>query len=290
LEEEGMESRNRTIWIVVAIIVVVLCCCVLAVAVATVGLGWFTVAPFGAGGLSGVTTERSEQTFQVGSAPQLTVDNFAGSITVRTGAAGQIQVIAVKRAPGGAGLNSIQVEMSQQDGGVLIRTSKPTILSNQSVQLEISAPADAQLDLHSGAGSIDVRGFTNDIKVDSGAGSLTIQDVTGTLDAHTGAGSIDVQGATGLVSLDTGTGSIDYNGSPQGSCSFQTGTGSIQLILPADLSAAVDLNTNIGNIQLGGFAVQGQVSKREVKGTIGSGDQAQIYANSGTGSIDLSRR
>jgi hypothetical protein len=285
-----MESRNRNLWIIVAVVIVLLCCCALAAVAAAIGVGWLTIAPFSVGGLPGFTTERSEQTFDVGSAPQLTVDNFAGSVTVRAGAAGQIRVVATKRAPSSAGLNSIQVDVNPQGGGVLIRTSKPNISGNLSVQLEITAPAGTQLDLHTGAGSIDARGFTGDARVDSGAGSLTIQDLTGALDAHTGAGSISVQGATGSARLDTGAGSIDYQGTPQGNCRFETGTGSIQLTLPADLNATLDLGTGVGDIQLGGFAVQGQVSRRDVQGTIGSGDQAQIYAHTGTGSIDLNRR
>jgi DUF4097 and DUF4098 domain-containing protein YvlB len=180
--------------------------------------------------------------------------------------------------------------MNPTDGGVSIRTTRPGFSGNLSVAIEITAPADTQLDLHTGAGSIDVSGFTNGAKVDSGAGSVTIQDVQGALNAHSGAGSIDVRGAAGLALLNTGAGSINYQGTPQGSCRFETGTGSIDLALPANLGAALDLGTGVGDIQLGGFAVNGQVSRRDVNGTIGSGDQAQIYAHTGTGSINLSRQ
>jgi DUF4097 and DUF4098 domain-containing protein YvlB len=286
-----MESKNRTVWIVFAIVAAVLvCCCVAAIVASALGFGWFTTGPVRFGGVPGLQTERIDQTFLRGSGSTLTVSNFAGNVTVRTGGAGQVQVVATKRAPSRASLDSISVEMQPQDGSLQIKTTRSGILSNLSVNIEIMAPADTLLDLHSGAGSIDVRGFQNDVRADSGAGSLTIQDVTGTIDGHTGAGSIDVRGATGLVRLNTGAGSIDYTGTPQGDCRFETGTGSIQLTLPASLNATVDLGTGVGDIQLGGFAVEGQVSKRAVKGTIGSGNQAQIYAHTGTGSIDLNRQ
>jgi DUF4097 and DUF4098 domain-containing protein YvlB len=285
-----MESRNRTIWIIVAIVVILLCCCVLAAAAVAVGVGWLTVTPFSVGGLSGTTTERAEQTFTVETAPQLTVDNFAGNVTVRAGAAGQIQVVSTKRARGSAALSNIQVQMTQQGNGVVVRATRAGLPSNVSVQLEITAPADTTLDLHTGAGNVDAAGFNSAVKADTGAGSVTIQDVSGTVDAHTGAGSIDVRGATGLARLDTGAGSIDYQGTPEGNCTFQTGTGSIRLTLPAGLNASLDLSTGVGDIQLGGFDVQGQVSKRDVKGTVGSGGQTQIYAHTGTGSIDLARQ
>jgi DUF4097 and DUF4098 domain-containing protein YvlB len=285
-----MESRNRTVWIIVAIVAVVLaCCCIVAVVAAGLGFGWFTTTPFQSGGLFASQSARQEQMFSVGSAPSLTVDNFAGSVTVAAGGSGQISVTVTKKAASQSGLDSIQVVMNPSDGGVSIRTTKPGISGNLSVEIEIMAPADAQLDLHTGAGSIDVMGFMNGVKVDTGAGSVTIRDVRGTLNAHTGAGSIDAR-AAGVALLNTGAGSINYQGAPQGACRFETGTGSIQLTLPANLNATVDLGTGVGDIQLNGFAVQGQVSRHAVKGTIGSGDHAQIYAHTGTGSIDLSRQ
>jgi DUF4097 and DUF4098 domain-containing protein YvlB len=286
-----MESRNRNVWIIVIVAVVLLCCCALAIAAAVaVGTGWFTIFPTSIQGGLGTVSEVSERTFDVGSTPSLTVQNFAGNITVRAGAAGQIQVSVTEKGTTRASLDNIQVAMNPQDGGLSIQTTRSGISGNLSVQLEIVVPADALLDLHTGAGSIDVSGFANGAKVDSGAGSLTIQDVTGALDAHTGAGSLDVRGATGSARLNTGAGSISYQGTPQGNCRFETGTGSIQLALPAELNATVDLGTGVGDIQLGGFAVQGQVSRRSVQGTIGSGDQVQIYAHTGTGSINLIRQ
>jgi DUF4097 and DUF4098 domain-containing protein YvlB len=283
-----MESRNRNVWIIVAIVVVLLLCCCIA-AIAAAAAGWFAISPVRVGGLAGSESERYEQSFDVGSAPKLTVDNFAGSVTVRAGGEGQIQVAVTKKASGRTSLDQISVEMNPQDGGLLIRTTKPNLSTNVSVQLEITAPANTQLDLHTGAGSIDAHGFTSDAQVNSGAGSLTIQDLSGSLDAHTGAGSIDVIGATGLVRLDTGAGSISYQGTPQGDCRFESGTGSIQLTLPADLEATVDLGTGVGTVDVG-FVVDGQVTKREVRGTIGRGDQARIYAHTGTGSIDVISR
>ncbi len=283
-------NRNRNVWIIVAIVVVLVCCCALAVAAAlAVGAGWFTVFPTVVqGGLASVS-EYTEQTFDVGAAPQLTLDNFAGAVTVRAGTSGQIRVSVTKKATSSANLNRIEVQITPQDGGLSIQSRSNGLTSNRSVQFEISAPADAILDLHTGAGNIDVQGFSSDVTIDSGAGSVTITDVNGSLDAHSGAGSISVRGATGPARLDTGAGSIDYLGTPQGSCRFETGTGSIQLNLPADLNATVDLSTGVGSIDLG-FDVAGQVSKREVQGTIGSGGPTSIYAHTGTGSIDLNRR
>jgi DUF4097 and DUF4098 domain-containing protein YvlB len=100
---------------------------------------------------------------------------------------------------------------------------------------------------------------------------------------------MDVRGAAGTARLDTGAGSISYQGTPQGECRFETGAGNITLALPADLNIQVDLETRVGNIDVD-FSVDGQVTRREVQGVIGSGAQGTIYAHSGAGNIDVVRR
>jgi DUF4097 and DUF4098 domain-containing protein YvlB len=316
-----MESRNRGVWIfVIVAVLIVTCCCV---AIAGAGAAWRLVGwPTSWMGVSGFEGEAIDQTFEVGRAPSLRVDNFAGSVSVQGGEGGEIRVVATKRVPNRGDLDRIEVEMVERDGGLLIRTRKPATVNSASVKLEITAPAGTYLDAHTGAGSVEASGLGGGAKLDTGAGSVTIQDLRGDVDVHTGAGSveayniqgrlkvdtgsgsvtvkdmegesdihtgtggIDMAGAAGRVRLDTGSGSIDYMGSPEGDCRFNTGTGSISLRLPADLDATVDLHTGTGSVEVG-YAVDGQVSKRDVKGVIGSGTQMSIYAHTGSGSIDL---
>lgn len=292
-----METKNRNVWIVVAIVLVLLCCCVAAVAAAATWVVTTLPADLGLRPASledwGVrpdpAAETVEQSFQVGTAPALEVDNFAGDVTVRAGASGTIAVVATKRATPGAELGQVTIQMQEQDGGIAIKTEKPFSLSNASVDLEIVAPADARLDLRLGAGKVEIEGLNNGIVVDNGAGNVTIADATGSIQADSGAGSLDLRGVAGPVRLQTGAGSIDYQGAPEGECRFESGAGSITLLLPPDLGAELDLETGIGDIDIE-FVVDGQVTGRKVSGTIGVGQQARIYAHTGTGSIRLGRR
>ncbi len=269
-----MESRNRNLWIILAVIAVLLCFCVLIVAIViAAGAGLFATMPvFQEVGI-GRVTERSEQAYPVGQAPMLTVDNFAGNITVRSGESGRIRVLVTKRAPTSSDLDRVNVDLSRTDNGLRIRTSRPgSPLSNISVEFEIYVPADARLDL------------------DTGAGNVETDDVEGEILVHTGAGNVQVWGAAGTVALDTGAGNIDYEGEPRGRCTFDTGAGNITLGLPADANVEIDLQTGIGNISLGGFDVRGDTSGPDVSGTIGTGAQASIEAQSGVGNISLTRR
>ncbi len=309
--EPNRESDKRVIWIYVAVALVLMFCCCAMVTAAAAGswlaswpFGWSSDRPFERSFGMGLGEERMDRTYRVGSEPRLVIDNFAGSVTVRNGEEGEIRVIAVKEAPSARDLDRITIEVDEREGGLVIKTHKSQPLSNGSVRFEITAPANTDLNLHTGAGSADVRGFRNNLSLDSGAGSLTIQDVTGKIDAnsgagsismrgvsgevyaHSGAGSIDVSGAEGQMNLDTGTGSITYRGELWDDCRFESGAGSIELRLPVDLDMEVDLGTGAGTIEVG-YAVDGIVGKREVKGVIGSGRDGSIYAQTGTGGIDL---
>jgi DUF4097 and DUF4098 domain-containing protein YvlB len=319
-----MESNNRrNIWIIIVILLVAACCCLLLAAVAAVS--YFGDWSFDWDQVSGSETERLEETFEVGSAPDLEIDSFAGSITVEVGEADTIQVVATKRARSKSSLEKIEVEMSERGGGLVIQARKPASLLNAWVQFEIVVPEDTQLDAHTGSGSVDVRGLrgnvrvdtgsgevdaadlggdvdvhtgsgsisvrgaTGDVRVDTGSGGINIVDAAGDIDAHTGSGSIEVRGAIGQVELDTGSGSIQYEGRPEGDCRFDTGSGGITLLLPDELNVEVELDTGSGSIDLD-YDVDGRVTRREVEGVIGDGSQGSIYAHTGTGGIDLRRQ
>jgi DUF4097 and DUF4098 domain-containing protein YvlB len=288
-KEKRMDSQNRNvlIFIVVALGLLVLCCC--AAAVVAGAASFLYAVPVSREGSASFDRSRTEMRFDVGEVVDLTVENFAGSVTVRAGSSGEVRVAATKKSPSGRDLNRIQVEVDERDGGLRIKTLKPSSWNNVSVELEITTPPDTRLDLHTGAGSVEARGLQGSVKVDTGAGSVTLVDVTGEIEGHSGAGSIDVRGADGQVRLDSGAGSIDYEGEPRGDCSFESGAGSIQLVLPASLNMEVDLSTGMGTVSVD-YNVDGQVSRREVIGVIGSGEEGSISAHSGTGSVTLISR
>jgi DUF4097 and DUF4098 domain-containing protein YvlB len=321
--EQSMESPNRSVWIFITAILLVACCCLLAVTAIVLGRAAFR--PAGWDWAASHQQESIERTFSLGDAPDLRIDHIAGPVTVRAGEGDEIRVRATKRAANRSDLDRIQVKMSQRDGALQIETSQPAGLSGAWVELEVATPASTRLDLHVFSGSVDVRGLRDDVAIDSGSGSvtvagvaagvdvdvasgsLTIQDITGPISAgvdsggvsiagvrgdvgvHTGSGSIEVREASGNARLDSSSGSIDYQGTPRGDCRFTTKSGSITLLLPAGLDARVDLRTGSGEVDVD-FAVDGQVTKRRVKGAIGSGDEGQIYAHTLSGSVRAIQR
>jgi len=270
-----MENRNRNVWIIVAVVVVLLCCLLAALAVGVAAWLADRISDRGLGPDLGFdqVTEQQEMSFDVGAAPTLQIENFAGNVRIRTGGEGIISAVANRRAGRSENLQRITVEPSQEGDTVRIRTRRTAgQLTNVAVDLEITVPAGTRIDL------------TN------GAGEVSIDDVTGEIVAHTGAGDVVVRGSQGPVRLDTGAGNVDYTGQPQGTSTFNTGAGRIQISLPSDFSGAVDLDTGIGSVDLGGFDVDGSVSPGSARGTIGGGGDATIEAHTGAGDVELVRR
>ncbi len=237
-------------------------------------------------GISQKYSEELQESFAVGDAPMLIVDNFAGDVVVRAGESGTVRVVATKRAAREKDLDRIDVEMRERDGGLEIITDPPSGWKSVSVDLEITVPASAHVDLHTGAGDVIVRDLEGDVRADSNSGDVDVRDTSGEIDAHTNAGHIDVRRAIGSVHLDTSAGNIKYQGTPQGDCRFETSAGSIKLILPANVNVRLDLDATVGDIDVD-MSVEGTVSSRKVKGTIGSGDGGEIRAHTSAGNIDL---
>lgn len=321
----GSKDRNRLVIVFVVVAIVALLCC-LALLVAAAAAGFFLPAWRTEGGPGPAQgTARTEQVFRAGTAPELRLDNFAGTVLVRAAEGDEIQVIATTSVARAGDLHRVEIAFDHQGSSLVIETRKPATLMNAYVAFEITVPPgtrahlhtgsggvevegiqgglvvdtgsgsiDAgalrgEIDLHSGSGSIDTRDIVGSLKADTGTGGVTVLGMDGTLEAHSGSGSIDIRGAQGQVRLDTGSGSVEYEGAPEGECRFETGTGSIVLRLPAALNAQVALDTGSGRVEIA-FPLEGSVGRREVRGVIGSGQEASIYAHTGSGDITVMMR
>lgn len=313
-------SRNR--WIAIALVAVaaVMCCCVALFAVAA-GSRLLDL-PFDTGWGSGVEGAEINRTYDVGPSPELFIDNFAGDIAVRAGDGTQIEVLATRHARRSPGLERLEVDIRAEEGRLTIVTRNPEQLNGAWVRLQLTVPEGSSFDvstssgrlevaglsgggnaetssgrvvaqqlsgtvsLHTSSGDMSVEGFEGTLKLHVSSGDIDVRATEGVLDAHTSSGRLQVQDAQGTARLDTSSGSIDYRGTPAGDCRFTAGSGSIHLRLPSDLGAGVDLRTGSGTIQVG-FAVEGEETPDRVLGTIGSGDDASIYAETSSGSIRI---
>ncbi len=159
------------------------------------------------------------------------------------------------------------------------------------LRIEVRMPKDADLNAHTGDGSVEASSINGNVTVQTGDGSIRANSLTGTIDLHTNDGSINVDTLKGQIRLHTGDGSIEareldgkldadsgdghvriagrfdalniktgdgsvdthvLSGSKMaGSWNIRTGDGSVDLSLPGDFQANIDASTGDGHISVG---------------------------------------
>lgn len=253
----------------------------------TICMMLFTLSPFG-------STDEWTKSYEVGGTPKLHVETSDANIRV---VVGESKTVSARITTEGwkIGGDGITITDRQSGNQVDIEIRFPRHIfqmgwNNRRVDMELRVPREADLDLHTGDGHVDVQGvhgtlllrsgdghlnlsgLEGTLRANTGDGNIDLRDVRGDLDLHTGDGRITVSGVDGslraetgdgrmhvkgrfdLLDIRTGDGGIDaeaLDGSKlAGNWRLSTGDGDLSLRVPASLDADVELHTNDGNIDL----------------------------------------
>ena len=251
--------------------------------------------------------------YPVKGTPDLHVKTDDGSVHVETSDAAEIEARVTtegwKIAPGEVTIIEsqtgdrvdLEVRLPKQVFGfhtghrkvsVLLRVPKTADLDVHTGDGSIEAqPVSGRLRLSTGDGSITAEGLEGDVRLHSGDGSIKAKGLSGRLNAETGDGSMDVRGRFEVLDLHTGDGSIEAaaeSGSKlEEAWSLSSGDGSITLRLPDGLGADLDAHTGDGGIVLERPAsLTGTVHENTVRGKLGPGGLL-LKVRTGDGSIRL---
>ena len=230
-----------------------------------------------------MTTDNSEtRHFSMQEHPRVLVNNDFGSIhIIGESQNNEVSVQAMQRNWVLIGENAmpahIHYEQNNDDNSVLITVERTgSGFSVTEVILNIMVPWNADLNLATKAGSIDVT------------------TVTGQMSLHTNAGSISVRHSTldGNSTVQTNAGSVSFQGAidPQGAYQFMTNTGSVHVILPSHSAFHVDARTDVGSITTnipGLQVVRLSYMNSEAHGDVGEPPRGTITLRSNLGSIYL---
>jgi hypothetical protein len=134
----------------------------------------------------------------------------------------------------------------------------------------------------------DSEGDLDDLVVDSSEAENQIRvEVSNPQELDSVAADIEILAPPGTtLDVSTGVGSVDLIGRPGEHWSADVGVGQVELEMPADVSLFVQLEVGVGEVSVS-FDVEGEVSATRVVGTIGDGDEGEIIAAVGVGSISL---
>jgi len=260
--------------------------------------------------------EREKKDFQVSGTPDLVLSTFDGSIEVRAWDRPEVSIEIEKRAADKQAADQIEVKATQSGNRVTLEVRQPNegghfgFSVSRSARLIASVPRQANLDAHTGDGSIVIERVAGRVRLDTGDGSLKATELAGDLRAHTGDGSITLDRVDGRIDADTGDGSITLNGKLEGvrlktgdgsvrvragdgsrmadDWDIHTGDGTITLQLPEPFDAELDAHAGDGHVSVSSAAVKGEVSKDTVRGQMGAGGRS-LRITTGDGSITIAK-
>ncbi|UCH94590.1 MAG: hypothetical protein JSV88_30580 [Candidatus Aminicenantes bacterium] len=140
-------------------------------------------------------------------------------------------------------------------------------------------------------GSIQLEGCSGNANVYTSGGSIRIGTVEGEVKAKTSGGSIQVKEVMGTINASTSGGSVSATISkqPKGDCSLTTSGGSITVYVTEDIKVDLNASTSGGRVSTDfPITIQGEISKRKLKGKINGGGP-ELYLKTSGGSIYIKK-
>ena len=266
---------------------------------------------------------RDDATFiwskQLADGARLTIRNGDGPISVRESTGNRIEVRAAKivRARGAA--RDVAFDVHESDGDVEICTlydqqdscrdrNRGTHNVRVRVEYTVLVPRSTRVNIATGNGDLTIERAGADVSATTGNGKINIGETAGRVDATTGNGDVTVESANGPVkvgsgngrifvttaqggvSANTGNGDVDVrmkSATSDSDMSFNSGSGSIRVSLPADFNGRIDASSGNGSLQSDfEISVIGRLDSHHVRGTIGKGGPL-LRLNTGNGRIEL---
>jgi len=268
--------------------------------------------------MSGCTVEAQrvegsfERTLTVGQQTDIEMISGSGSIEVRQGSAGRVEVRARVRAGdwgwSRSGLSAqervkrIEANPPIEQQGTTIRIGDikdSDLRDGVSISYDVTVPPGSALRSKTGSGSQRIEGVDGEVVVSTGSGSvgrvrastgsggITAQDVGGAFEASTGSGSIDGLGVKGPISVRTSSGSIEVTQTGAGDVEAESSSGSVRV---RGVQGAVRASTTSGSL-----AIEGQLardwrlssSSGHVTVSVPPNQGFELDANSSSGRIDV---
>ncbi len=174
------------------------------------------------------------------------------------------------------------------------KIEKPTGLrmgQSVAVSLDVQVPDHTSLELITHNGSVEITNITGTVDGTTHNGKVTAEQVCGTAKLQTHNGSIRCKEISGDTQLKTHNGGIKVyyaeGAPPICNVSLITYNGGIDFTAPPNFSATVEASTHNGSVRTDlPITVVGEVSKRKLKGTIGTG-QGKLHLQTYNGSIKI---
>lgn len=201
----------------------------------------------------------------------------------------------------GRGCNEGQFEVTVPVGTRVSARSWSGSVSVRGVRGDVEARThSADIEIRD-AGPIDVESLSGDITISGASGESRIRSVSGDIDLANARGDVEVETVSGDIDLrdvvakqirsHTTSGDVNFSGQilPDGRYEYDTHSGEIRLVLPADVGAQLSVSTFSGGLE-SDFPITLQAGKdhgaKRLSFTLGQGT-ARIIAETFSGDVTL---
>jgi hypothetical protein len=188
---------------------------------------------------------------------------------------------------------AVEITLQSSKNGLNVIIKKPDTFGNEGtgVSLEVTLPGQTSQTLNTHNGAISINNIVGSVRAETHNGKITANDLHGNTFLKTHNGKINAKNAIGDYELITHNGSVTlaYDqtaGNPE-RVKVVTHNGQIKFISPQKFSASVTARTHNGSVNTElPITIIGQVDKRNVKGTIGTG-KGKLHLETHNGSISI---
>jgi hypothetical protein len=248
------------------------------------------------------------QIFQVGSHPQLIINDPGGDVHIHTGLVNQVSVQVTDENShswdhrhSGDQVTTSQAATPQGPNNLLTITTQGNHGPfDGNVSLDVTVPVNADVQVNDSSGGVVVQGVTGNVVVNTDSGDVNLTDVQGSVNVHTSSANVDLQNITGAVAVATNSGDIEMNQvNLNGKSQFVSDSGNIHINGLLDPAGTYLIQTNSGDIGLtlpnnAAFVLDehstGSLNSDFGTGNkVGTGPQAALTITSNSGNVTLSK-
>jgi DUF4097 and DUF4098 domain-containing protein YvlB len=256
-----------------------------------------------AAGCTAGPTETRDDSFSVNGTAALIVNSDNGWIKVNAGTDNEVRVQATLR-----GIDRIDYEVSQNGNTitVLAEIDQGWFISNVGVDITITAPVNANVELETSNGAIELNGIEGmgtlgtsngkivlenvkgDFEGETSNGKIEVNTLEGNVFLRTSNGGLDLQEVTGEVDAETSNGGISYSGDmiAGGDNRLITSNGNVDVELLGTPSIKLDASTSNGDVTSELPITATSTGDDHLVGTIGDGE-ADLYIRTSNGDVTI---
>jgi Putative adhesin len=252
---------------------------------------------------------------QITSTPTIIINESDGNIQVHQG--GSLNIEVVKHSSFFDDPNNINVKFDTTGSTITATVDQGTsFLSSRSVDFNITVPGDANLQLHTTSGDINVSGTSGAMTLSTDSGNIstandtfasnstlsaTSGDIHSTGDTFSGEAGVtttsgdirmEQDSLNGPTKVTDSSGGITFDGTMATSSTspatyqFNTSSGDIRIGLSANANMNVQAQTTSGSINADGFPPI-NVQDNKASGTIGTAPYSQLNLGTDSGDITI---